>query len=247
MKALAIVVAAALILVAAIVAFAPASLIDARVASMTGNSVRVADTQGTLFRGRGVIGAADGQWRVPVAWTLDAMALLRGIFAIEFSPGEHASDVRGEVRASSGRIAIDALEARAPGAMLGSLAGAGATTGGEVHVRASSLTLAPAANSGSIEATWTNARLRIADSLVDLGTISARLTGTGDAFNGPISSERGIVGVDGTIALRSDRIAAQLRLTPTPAAPDALRKALEAVGPADGGGTVTLRIDRPLR
>ena len=71
MKGLIVAIAAAVIIVGALAAFAPASLLDARIASATDGRLRVAETSGSLWRGSGLLGAADGRWRIPVAWTLD--------------------------------------------------------------------------------------------------------------------------------------------------------------------------------
>jgi hypothetical protein len=246
-KALFVVLAATLIAVAAIAAFAPASLVDARLSAATGGAVRLAETDGTLWQGRGVLGAPDGRWRVPVAWTLDVAPLLRGVASLAFGSAETA-DIRGSATALRDRIVIDSLDATLPGAMLAVFDPAAAVaTGGEVKVRATTLDLGPAPGPGTINADWSNARMRIGGLLLDLGTVTLRLSAQGGSLGGPVSSQGGDVSVDGNMTLREGRLDAQLRLTPSASASPELRNALASLGAADVQGAVALRVGRTLR
>ena len=247
MKAFVIAIAAAVIIAGALAAFAPASLVDARVASATGGTLRVAEANGTLWRGSGLLGASDGRWRIPVAWTLDVAPLLRGVASIALG-NDDATDVRGAATASRNRIVVDALDATVPGAILGALdPAAGLATGGEVKIRATSLTLDPSAGSGTLSADWSNARAQFGGLLIDLGTLTLRLAAQGGGVSGPLTSQGGDVAVDGTVTLRDQRLDAQVRLTPGPAASPELRKSLASLGAADERGTIALRIGRALR
>ena len=57
---------------------APASWLAHRLSLAIGESVRVIDTHGTVWDGRGVLASPDGRWKIPVAWHLKAAPLLRG-------------------------------------------------------------------------------------------------------------------------------------------------------------------------
>ena len=247
MKALPIAIVVALITAAAIAALAPATLVDARVAAASGGAVRIADAEGTVWRGSGLLGASDGRWRVPVAWTLDLAPLMRGEAVVALGSAE-ATDVRGRASLSRDHVLIDSLEAALPGTMLGALdPTATLATGGDVKVRATSLNVAPGGDGGTLAADWANARAQVGTLRVDLGTVTLRLAARSGALAGPLANTGGDVGVDGNVTLREQRVDAQLRLTPRAAASPEIRNALASLGAADAQGAVTLRIARTLR
>lgn len=246
MKAFVVAIAATVIVVVAVAAFAPASLVDARIASATGGSLRIVETDGTLWRGRGVLSASDGRWRIPIAWTVDVAALARGVASIALGNDE-TTDLRGHVIAARDRIVVESLDATLPGALFGALdPAAGLATGGEVKVRATTLALAPSASSGAVSADWSNAHAQFGGLRIDLGTVTLRLAAQGGTISGPLAGQGGDVAVDGTITLRDQRLDAQLRLTPSSAASPELRNALASLGAADARGAVALRIGRTL-
>jgi len=247
MKALLMAVAVAVITAVAIAALAPATLVDARVAAVSDGAVRLADAGGTVWRGSGFLGASDGRWRVPVAWTLDLAPLMRGEAVVALGSAE-ASDVRGRASLSRDHVVIDSLDAALPGTMLGALdPTATLATGGEVKVRATSLNVVPGSDGGTLVADWVNARAHVGTLRIDLGTVTLRLAARSGALAGPLANMGGDVGVDGNLTLRDQRVDAQLRLTPRAAASPELRNALASLGAADAQGAVTLRIARTLR
>src|SRR5689334_4517648 len=83
----------------ALVAFAPATWLDRRVAAATTGRVRLNAAEGTVWRGRGVIVDSHGAWRIPLEWRIAPTALLRGDLDVEFEPA--ASD------APRGRLILD--------------------------------------------------------------------------------------------------------------------------------------------
>src|SRR5215468_2038928 len=73
-----IAVAVAIVALAAALIFeAPASLLDARLASISQGRVRIANAAGTLWRGSGDLVLSGGAHQ-GVAWQIDAWPLLRG-------------------------------------------------------------------------------------------------------------------------------------------------------------------------
>lgn len=246
MKAFIVVIAAAMIVVAALAAFAPASLVDARVASATGGQVRIAEAEGTLWRGRGLLAASDGRWRIPVAWRVDIASLPRGVASIELG-SEDVTEVRGNATVLRDRVVVESLDAELPASMLGAMDPAASVfTGGELKLRARSLAL-DSQRRGTIDADWSGARVQAGALRVDLGTVTMRLAAQGATISGPVASKGGDVAVEGTLVLLDERLDANLRLTPTATASAELRNALASLGPADGRGTVALRIARTLR
>jgi general secretion pathway protein N len=250
MKHVLVAIVALLAFAAAIAAFAPASMVDAQVAEISRGVVRISDAKGTLWRGRGMLTSPDGRWRVPVQWTVDPMRLLSGVTSIAFGMPEHAPhgvNGRIELRTNHGRA--DALTVSAPATIVTSLSGSAALqAGGDIEVRSDALTLAATGSSGSVAAQWRNARLIGAGlPVVDLGSLTARLTVRGNALAGPVSNQSGTVHVSGEISIAPDRIAANLRMMPDASASPGVRKALETLGPADAGGAVSVRVDRSMR
>lgn len=247
MKALLVTLAVVVIAVVALGAFAPASLVDAGLASHTEGQLRLANAEGTIWRGAGTLSVDKGRLNLPIAWQVDAASLFRGAPAITLVDSGDASAFRGRAAVAKDRIAIDDLQGTLPGSAIGAFAGVGTITGGSVDVRASGLVLSPRAASGAVTFDWKNARAQVADVLADLGTVRLRLTANGDAFTGPVTSEGGMARIDGTVTLRDERVAAQVRIAPTPHASPQVRQAIEAIGRPDASGNVSVRLDRALR
>src|SRR5262245_16251668 len=74
---------------------APASLLDSRLADATGGVLRLANTHGTLWQGRGVVAAANT--RIPVAWNVDFWPLLRGVVHMRVRSDTGADSPRGTI------------------------------------------------------------------------------------------------------------------------------------------------------
>ena len=68
----------ALVLAAAVILLAPAALLDASLASRTGERLRLADARGVWWNGHSVVASASGTARIPLAWRVDPAALARG-------------------------------------------------------------------------------------------------------------------------------------------------------------------------
>ena len=250
MRRLLATLAGVLVLAIAIAAFAPASLVDARLDSMTGGAIRLAEARGTLWHGGGRLTSPDGLWRLPVHWTLDPLPLLSGVTSIRLDAANAAADaLRGRLEFRDHRILAESLVARVPAAAVATLAGPAATqAGGDIEVRVDALTLAPTGSSGGLAARWQNARLVGAGwPVLDLGTVTAKLSVRGNALAGPVSNESGVVRVSGDVSIAPDRVAADLRLTPNATASPAVQKALSALGTPDASGVVSLRLDRRTR
>ena len=239
-----------LVVAATIAVFAPASLVDARVASISRGTLRIADAQGTLWRGHGVLTPPDGRWRVPVEWTLRPLPLLGGATSIELTVPEGAAQgVRGRIELRASRALADSLVVRVPATAVTSMSGPSALQpGGDLELSSDALELAPTGSSGSVAAHWRNARLVGAGlPVLDFGTLTAKLTMRGNALAGPVTSQGGMVLVSGNVSVGAERIAADLRLLPDASAPPELHKALATFGPVDASGAILVRVDRSTR
>lgn len=250
MKGLVIGLVALALLAFAIGAFVPASMIDARVAARTGGALRIADTQGTVWRGRGVLTASDGSWRMPLAWRLAPSPLVRGVVDVTLYPLDAVTDApRGHVQLAQGRVRADQLVLRLPArALLTPLGSDAMLAGGDITLRADEIALARTGSNGGALAEWRNARLLIPGRpVLDLGTVTARVGVSGNDLAGPIASRGGQVSVSGEIVLGDARVSLSLELAPEASAGSGVRAALAALGPTDARGAVRLRVDRGAR
>ena len=73
--------AGAILLAAALIIEAPATLLDRRVADLTDGRIRIAAATGTVWRGAGELTLLPDGVRIPIAWRLEPMPLLRGVLA----------------------------------------------------------------------------------------------------------------------------------------------------------------------
>jgi len=109
------------IYVAGLAAMAPATLLDARLERASDGRIRLAEAQGTLWSGKGIVEVLDAEghahFAAPVAWRLGARSLLRArlVYAVESS----GSASRFMVAISPSRIELENIDLRLPAAALG--------------------------------------------------------------------------------------------------------------------------------
>jgi general secretion pathway protein N len=233
MRALAFVVALFVVL-AAVVAFAPASLVASYVADATRGEMRLAYARGTVWNGSGTIASDGGRWSLPVTWTLQPLPLLRGEARVALrSPGGGTADVvvrDGHVLMRDVAWVVPAQALRLP---------AGATAGGELRLTSPLATLGAERQDGNVRVEWTRARLILPGvGPVDLGTATATLGGDGTRWRGPLQARGGQLDVDGEASVDRAGADVSLALVLRSGAPDALRALL---GPPDAQGAVRLR------
>jgi|SRR5215470_2584421 len=193
-------------LVAAVIFEAPASLLDARLASISQGRVRIANAAGTLWHGSGDL-VLSGRPHQGVAWQIDPWPLLHG-------------ELRGSLKdaASSRPIASfdaggDHLELRGVDfalpmeALLKTLGAPSflATAGGEVTVHAERFARGPDALDAQLSVQWSNASVpgQRADRIA-LGDVRAELSGIGHEVPGTVMNSGGEVAIQGTIGASAD-------------------------------------------
>ncbi len=238
-----LVIAAAVAGAAAIVAawLAPAALVDSRVAQITSSRVRLADTEGTVWRARGNLVA--GEARMPIAWQLEAWPLLRGELRLHLVPV--ASGVgdspRAAIAIAGDRISLRDVDVSFPAALAAAAAGSGiaSAVGGEFRASAAALNWAPPSSDGEAHLQWRQARVGLFQSMasLDLGDVSLPLAAVGDRLFGPVSNVGGDLSVRGDIEFRATRgLDASLLLTPRRADNVDLIQTLSVLGVAEGDG-----------
>jgi hypothetical protein len=133
------------------------------------------------------------------------------------------------------------VEAMIPAAVFGAAAGSGATwlVGGNVEINAAQVEWAPPSNRGDARIRWRAAQLTAPGSAeaLDLGDITAALSGDGERMSGPVSNAGGDLAVRGDLALAANSgIQLSLVLTPRRADNRELARALSMLGRPDGDG-----------
>ena len=224
--------------VTALAAFAPATLVDRRLAQATAGKLRLADAQGTVWRGRGIVTDNGGRFAVPVAWRTSRKALLEGKARVELQPIPGAATPTGLAEVADGGVLLRSIALELPAQALTSALPASAlpTLGGIVTVSAPSFAWSNSAASGALDARWRGARLVVGDAVVDLGTVELAVTPQGSGLGGRLTNRGGDVRIDGTLTLAGTAMSVDATLAPAPNAPPHVTRALAALGPQGAGG-----------
>lgn len=227
-----------LLLLAAVVALAPATIVDAALGSGTHGQWRIAGASGLWWRGRGVVSSADGHARMPIAWRVAVLQLLRGKLSIELDPDGGAA--QGTVDLRPGVLSLHDLQLRVPAAFGAALAPrtAALVVGGTLDLQAAAFEWTPTGGSGSLAAQWQRARMVVAGTTVDLGTVSLAVAPRLGHLSGTLSSAGGELGIEGSITGNRGSVDAALTLKPSSSTPEALRPGLPMLGTQDATGDV---------
>ncbi|MDE2208107.1 MAG: type II secretion system protein N [Betaproteobacteria bacterium] len=235
------------LVVAAIVAIAilaPATTLDAALAAQTGGAWRLADARGLWWRGGGVLSSRDGVARMPLGWRIAWLPLAQGTLSIDLFAADGGR--LGTIDLGRNAWSLHDLRLRLPAAFavtlaprMGALAGAGAlAAGGELDLRARAFEWNASGGSGTLDAQWNRARLVVAGTTVDFGTVVATLAARQGRLQGTVHGTGGDLAVDGTIGGSGSSIGGTLTLRPLPTSGEALRRSLPLLGAQDGSGAV---------
>lgn len=256
MRAALVAAAAACLLVAALAAEAPATLVDGRLDALSGGRVRVADASGTVWNGSGALVLQPSGARVPVLWHIDALPLLRGRLAGTLGR-DTAAIPRGSFDLGSDDFAVRSFELASPAEALLRTSGAPsiiAAAGGIVAVRGDSFALRRGAFDGGFVVRWQDASvpgLR-PDIRFALGDVRLDATATGGEIRSTLSNLGGDVELSGTMTLGANGAARiDVRLKPRPEIDKerlkAFSSAMAMVGAADDSGGFRLSWQVPAR
>ena len=220
--------------------FAPASLADRWIASATQDRLRLADADGTLWRGRGMLSDARGAWRLPIGWKVDPSALVRGALALELEPRSDGGSAQGRVQWVSQTLDLSGVRLDLPVTGLVRLASEAlpAELGGRLTVEAPSFRYEGRGGTGALDLRWERARLVWNGVALDLGTVSARLSPSGDALRGTLANNGGDAKIDGDLAAEGGVYAVRATITPGPTLPPDLARLVATLGTRDNNGAV---------
>ncbi|HEY2818986.1 MAG TPA: type II secretion system protein N [Casimicrobiaceae bacterium] len=223
----------------ALVAFAPATWLDRRVAAATAGRVRLNDAEGTVWRGRGAIVDSHGAWRIPIAWRIAPTPLLRGVLDIEFEPAQSDAPL-GRVTLEDKSADLRNLRFRMPAAVLQSLSTVPLPLepGGELVLDAAAFRYQPNQADGAFDVHWERARLATPGSALDLGNVTAHVAPQGSALVGTIANAGGDARIDGDVAVSTNGVSLRANIAPGPGVPPDIARLLAALGPTDSNGVV---------
>jgi type II secretion system (T2SS) protein N len=238
------VVVATVVVAAAIaaIALAPPALLDARVDRLSAGAVRLLDTSGSVWRGRGVLAA--GTTRTPIAWRIEAWPLVWRELRLRIAApsAESTAAPRGAIVIAADRVTLADVDVALPAAVIATLAAPQMklawTPGGEVGLRVDAMEWAPPASRGVALLSWRSARLAGPGGFVplDLGTLTATLTAAGDRLSGPVANAGGDLSVTGTIDARAhESLRVTLALAPRRRDDALLAPLLAAIGREQSG------------
>ena len=236
------------LLLVAIAAFAPASLIDRRLASTSSGKLRMSDAVGTVWNGSGILTDATGSWRVPVGWSVSAPALARETLRITLLPAAGEAP-HGTIDFTTGAARLRDVMVELPATVLTSaLPGRAAIAlGGNLTVAAPAFEWNGERGNGALTVRWRDARLVAAGTTANLGNVDVALEPQGNGLAGRIGNAGGDVRIGGTITVAAAGIGLDAEIAPLPATPPAVLRALAALGTPDSSGAVRIAWRGSLR
>ncbi|MEO8717064.1 MAG: type II secretion system protein N [Burkholderiales bacterium] len=186
--------------VAALVVFAPATLIDARLQRMGGGTLRLAEARGSLWSGAGWIEARDAHGRAGIArrlaWRVLPESLLRGRLVAEVELDQAARPFPVTISVSG--LEIGEVHVRLPAAALGlgmpRLAPLRLT--GDVLVDVSHLSFARAGTAGAATLQW-RAAGSVLSPVSPLGDYEVRFSADGPTVRATLSTLEGPLQLEG--------------------------------------------------
>jgi general secretion pathway protein N len=227
------------LLAAALAVFAPAALVGAPLEEFSRGRLALAEPEGTVWRGRGVL-AAGPDSRLALAWSIDAWPLLRGELRMHLRPFDNGGRLpRGEISVSRGKLAVRELDVEIPADMLRVAAGTNAIrVSGDVRVASRSLDWSPPVSGGKAELVWRDASIAgPIGAPIALGSVTTVVSSTDGGFSGSVANQGGDLGVLGTVAWRSEAgREVSLHLAPRSADKSQLADLLAAIGTPEGAG-----------
>ena len=243
MKALAVLVAVAVPLLAALAMFAPATLLDGELDAATQGHLRLANTAGTVWNGRGLVTNEQRTWSLPVSWKVDSLAIVRGHAAITLQAVEGGDLPRGDVAWRDATLALDGVAFTLPAAtMNGTFAAGNAMAfGGNIAFEAPYLRWNGNGGDGTATARWIGARLAGNAGTLALGTVTVNFAPRDGRIVGRIENRGGDVRVDGEFASGNAGVSASATMSPLPSTPPAVMRSLNALGTPDANGAVRVQ------
>ena len=229
--------------IVALVVLAPATWLDHRLAAATGGKVRLNDAEGTVWRGRGALGDARGSWRIPLAWRIAPLSLMRGAIDVELASPAGSDTPSGRVLLENDGGELRGIRARAPADILRTLVPVKlpGETGGELVLEAPAIRYRSGQTDGAFDVRWERARLATNTAALDLGTVTAHVAAQGSALVGTIANAGGDARIDGDAVFSANGTTVRATIAPGPAVPPDVARLLATLGAPDANGVIRLQ------
>ena len=244
MRAWLVIGAGATLLAAALIIEAPATLLDRRVADLTDGRIRITAAAGTVWRGTGELALLPDDVRIPIAWRLEPMPLLRGGLAGSLTAGD-ASRPATFVVDQENFIVHDVAIALPATSVLRTAGVPDALTnaGGTLTLDAADLARRGDRLEARANLKWTDAALTapLTGARIALGEVRLAAAGSGGEIPATLSNSGGEVDIAGNLVF-STRSTPQIdaRVKPRAGLPagrsETIATALSSIGRADGAG-----------
>jgi general secretion pathway protein N len=247
MRTLVAVALGVVLLCAALLVTAPATLLDARLGALSEGHLRLANATGTIWNGSGEVVLLPAGAREPLRWQLQAWPLLRGEIRGAIGSDPDAAPT-GTVVYAKDHLELRGLNVALPvESIVPLITAARIALAGTLVLQLNHLVWQGNALEGQVALQWRNASVpgpRV-DSRIALGEVRIDLGGSGAELAGPVRNSGGDVDIVGQLAL-SAAGAAKLDATLRPRDTDPTRAelvtaALSTLGLADGQGGYAVR------
>lgn len=192
----------------ALIATAPATLLDARLRDASNGRLRIAEAQGTLWSGTGLLELRDERGRSglarTLAWRLTPAALLRARLAYEVELGPLSRPF--PVTISWSRIELAEADISLPAVALGHVVPKLATLGltGDLNARIPRLSIGRDTTQGDVTVQWRSAGSALSP-VAPLGDYELRISGEGSTIRTTLHTLAGPLQLDGQGAWASGR------------------------------------------
>jgi len=192
----------------ALIATAPATLLDARLRDASNGRLRIAEAQGTLWSGTGLLELRDERGRSglarTLAWRLTPAALLRARLGYEVELGPLSRPF--PVTISWSRIELAEADISLPAVALGHVVPKLATLGltGDMNLRIPRLSIGRDSTQGDATVQWRSAGSALSP-VAPLGDYELRIRGEGSTVRTTLHTLAGPLQLDGQGAWASGR------------------------------------------
>jgi Type II secretion system (T2SS), protein N len=230
---------AGVMMLAALAFFVPATLLDARLKNATMGELRLADTDGSVWNGRGILTNEQRTLSLPVRWQVSPWSLLRGGVEVALHGLDGDGLPRGDVEWRDATMTVDGLSLALPAAAF--VTGETLALGGNLAIDAPHLRWSASGGDGAATLQWSGARVTGNTATLALGTVTVDLVPHDGRLEGRIENRGGEIRVDGDLAWSEGSLGVNATLTPMASAPPSVVRALSALGTPDANGAVRLQ------
>jgi len=187
----------------------PAAWVGFALERASGGALALGEPGGTVWKGRGVLGARSGAAYARVAaieWSCNPFSVFTGRLNIVLSGSDHETQLRASVSLGAAAVRLQNVEASVPAALLEGVmsAAAFAKPEGSLRVKAESVELGEASVRGAASAEWIDAGLSGMQA-PRLGDYRLQITASGDRADLKLATLRGDLRLSGDGEWRASR------------------------------------------